>query len=104
MEINKKHKGALAELTAISWLLKQGYEVYRNVSYHGICDIVASKGGELLKIDVKTANNYLRTGKFYVSQTASDEQVAHGVKVLGVLFHEGYETCVWAPEESAQKA
>lgn len=54
--INNKHKGAASELLACAWLLNKGYEVYRNVSQHGFCDIVAydSLKEELMFIDVKT--------------------------------------------------
>jgi len=54
--MNKKHKGALAELKASSWLLSKGFEVFRNVSPHGPVDIVAlnPKTKETILIDVKT--------------------------------------------------
>jgi hypothetical protein len=41
-----KHKGARSELVACAWLLCQGYEVFRNVSQHGLMDIIAIKDGE----------------------------------------------------------
>lgn len=55
--MDKKHKGAFAELKAASWLLSEGYEVFRNVSQHGSVDIIALKPEtkETLLIDVKTA-------------------------------------------------
>ncbi len=54
--MDKKHKGATSELIATTWLLKQGYEVFRNVSPHGKIDIIAihPDTGEILYIDVKT--------------------------------------------------
>lgn len=55
-EMNKKHSGARSELLAASWLLEHGYEVFRNVSAHGEIDIIAIKGGELFKFDVKTTD------------------------------------------------
>ncbi len=39
--MEKKHKGAASELIATVWLLKKGYEVFRNVSSHGTVDIIA---------------------------------------------------------------
>jgi predicted phosphodiesterase len=51
-----KHKGAYSELIACTWLLRQGYEVFRNVSPLGLIDIVAIKGDVILKVDVKSAN------------------------------------------------
>jgi Holliday junction resolvase-like predicted endonuclease len=52
--MHSKHRGAHSELTACLWLLEQGYEVFRNISQHGIADVVAFRGNEILKIDVKT--------------------------------------------------
>jgi hypothetical protein len=49
-------KGAVGELIACAWLVGLGYEVFRNVSYHGPADIVAwlPSTGETHLIDVKT--------------------------------------------------
>ena len=53
-----KHRGAISELRATTFLLEQGFEVFRNISQHGSIDIIAiSKDGTLLKIDVKTASS-----------------------------------------------
>lgn len=67
MNTPKKHKGALGELEVTCWLLKQGYEVFRNVSPFGAADIISRNPstGELTLIDVKTKNstctdNFLR--------------------------------------------
>ncbi len=40
-------KGAIGELIATIWLLKQGYEVYRNVSASGKFDLIAIKGDKI---------------------------------------------------------
>ena len=53
----EKHKGALSELRACAWLLDQGYEVFRNVSDHGLVDIVALKNGKTFYFDVKGSPN-----------------------------------------------
>ena len=54
--MDKKHKGAASELIATAWLLKQGYEVFRNVSQHGKIDLIAihPETDEIKSIDVKT--------------------------------------------------
>jgi hypothetical protein len=39
--MHAKHMGAWAEMQACTWLLGQGFEVYRNVSPHGFADIAA---------------------------------------------------------------
>jgi hypothetical protein len=57
--------------------LKQGYEVFRNVSPAGLIDVVAVKGGETLFLDIKSwmpTNNNLRP-----------EQASLGVRLLWVL-------------------
>lgn len=52
-----KHLAAQTELAACVFLLGEGYEVFRNVSAHGTADIVACKGSEVLRIDVKSARH-----------------------------------------------
>ncbi len=54
MSVAQKHKGAVAELSAILWLLANGYEVFRNVSQHGPADVIAIKDGKTLVLDIKT--------------------------------------------------
>jgi hypothetical protein len=49
-----KHRGTQAELIACAYLLGEGYEVFRNISPSGPADIIACKGTELLRIDVKS--------------------------------------------------
>ncbi len=83
--MHQKHKGAASEVIALLWLLNEGYEVYRNVSAFGICDLVAIKGEEILKIDVKTGcirkNN--KKQRFY-SAGHTLEQLQNNVKILMV--------------------
>ena len=66
-----KHASARGELIAAAWLFKNGYEVFKNVSAHGIIDIVAIKDGAVILLDVKTKNSRL-----------SKEQAEAGVKFL----------------------
>jgi hypothetical protein len=70
----RKHRGARNELIAVTWLLDQGYEVFRNVSQHGEIDIIAIKGDEILRLDVKAGPN----------RPLANDQIAHGVKLLAV--------------------
>jgi hypothetical protein len=50
-----KHKGAHSEPVACTWLLRQGYDVFRNVSDRGSVDVVAIKDGEISLFDVKSS-------------------------------------------------
>lgn len=74
--MNRKHQGALAEIIATAWLLKEGYEVFRNVSSHGLIDIVAIRADEILRLDVKT----IKVGE--TRPRLSQDQIDHGVKLL----------------------
>lgn len=58
--MEKKHKGAASELIATVWLLKKGYEVFRNVSSHGTVDIIVKnpETAECTFIDVTTISKY----------------------------------------------
>src|SRR4029077_8240620 len=52
--MHSKHKGGLGELQACAWLLKQGYEVFRNISQCGVSDLVAWKPGSTpIQIEVR---------------------------------------------------
>ncbi len=97
MEIHRKHKGALAELLAISWLLKQGYEVYRNVSPHGLCDIIGEKNDKIIKIDVKTGYISPLTGEMRVPDL-SEEQTKNGIRAIAVFYTETVDQCFWGDE------
>jgi hypothetical protein len=73
--MDKKHIGAHSELAACAWLLRNGYEVYRNVSPHGLVDVIATKDGKIYKFDVTTG----------ITKKVSKGQAAEGVLVLVVL-------------------
>jgi Holliday junction resolvase-like predicted endonuclease len=86
--ILKKHKGAASEIIALLWLLNEGYEVYRNVSPHGICDMVAIKDDEILKIDVKTVS-FNKSANQLTGSSHTKEQIKQGIKILMVHLAEG---------------
>lgn len=58
--MEQKHKGSTSELIATVWLLKKGYEVFRNVSDRVEIDIIAvdPKTNETILIDVTTMTIY----------------------------------------------
>jgi Holliday junction resolvase-like predicted endonuclease len=60
--MNPKHKGALAELKATTWLLQQGMEVFRNVSAFGEVDIIIRdpQSGDLKQVDVTMGTYYTK--------------------------------------------
>jgi Holliday junction resolvase-like predicted endonuclease len=78
--LDKKHKGAMSELTACSYLLNSGYEVFRNVSPFGPIDIIAIKDGKEFKLDVKTLHPSYKE----VGNRLTKEQIEQGVLPLFV--------------------
>jgi hypothetical protein len=83
VEIDRKHKGPRNELLACVWLLNRGYEVFRNVSNHGLIDVVALKGSEVLLLDVKVSQQRADGSLYKIRIT--DNQKAMGVKPIYVL-------------------
>jgi hypothetical protein len=77
-----KHRGAQAELIACAYLLGEGYEVFRNISPCGSADIIACKGSELRRIDVKS-------GTYHPQLTEVQRQ--DGVVILYVAADGGCE-------------
>lgn len=96
--MDRKHRGARAELLAITFLLKEGYEVFRNVSPYGLIDIVAIKGGVSAHFDVKTAQITSDGGRRMVARL-SLEQVSAGVKCINV-YDDDVVVIDWNPQAS----
>ena len=75
------NKGALNELIASTWLLKQGYHVFRNLSAYGPVDLVAMKDDKVLLIDVKAG--FIYKGKKHPTRLTK-KQLALNIKVINV--------------------
>lgn len=92
MITSKSRIGDISELVAVTWLLNQGYEVFRNVSSVGPIDLIALNSGELLKIDVKTAR-LNKTGKSIGSGKGLAERInKQDIRVIFVLDN---IVCMW---------
>lgn len=96
--IDQKHKGARAELIAITFLLKEGYEVFRNVSPHGLIDLVAIKGGVTTHFDVKTGQ-IATDGRTRLMARLSLDQVAAEIKCINV-YDDDMVVIDWTPQAS----
>jgi Holliday junction resolvase-like predicted endonuclease len=82
--VTRIKSGAHAELIASAWLLKQGYEVFRNVSPDGEADLVVfcPNTRELKRVDVKTQNHYVtKTGQIR-TYALTESKRRPGVSVL----------------------
>lgn len=85
--MDTKHKGAHSELLATAWLLQNGYDVFRNVSAHGLVDIVAIhiETRQWLVIDVRSTSRTNNKGpSSYAMRKLSQAQVDFGVVPLYV--------------------
>lgn len=82
----KKHSGTRNEMVACIWLLKQGYDVFQNISPHGDVDIIALKDGVPTFIDVKAANYTVQGARSLHANRLKESQVAASVVRLNVYF------------------
>jgi hypothetical protein len=51
--------GAISELVVCNALMRAGFSVFRSMSPACVCDLIAMRDGELLKIEVTTANRHI---------------------------------------------
>ena len=81
MNFSDKRTGDITEITACNLLLKEGYEVFRNLCCTGAVDIVIIKDNKVYLVDVKTPTIYKK--KFYYSKLTPIQKEL-GVILLGV--------------------
>lgn len=86
-KIESKHLGAYSEIIASKYLFENGFDVFRSLSQHGPCDIIAmdSKNGHTIKVDVKTAAIGKNTRKIYCT-SPTKEQRRLGIRVLAIVY------------------
>ncbi len=46
--------GAVSEITISADLMKKGYAVFRSLSPACFCDVIATKGNEMLRVEIRT--------------------------------------------------
>lgn len=63
--IDNQRVGVLAELSAQMYYIKEGYEIYTPIMPQSKCDFIASKSGDIVKVQVKKATeNPTRFGTY----------------------------------------
>lgn len=80
---SKVVKGTSAEYAGISWLLKQGYHVFKNVHVTGFIDVAIFDGKKLIGIDIKSETFRKKNGQ-KIYRKPSSKQKQYGVKLLFV--------------------
>lgn len=96
VDIHHNAKGAVNEHIATAWLLKEGYDVFRNVSPRGRADLIAKKwdSEEWIAVDVKSEHFNLRgTGTMNSGQRAVAKEYASSNIRYIVVNDDG--TCRW---------
>lgn len=83
-ELTQGPLGAHNELIAAAWLLRNGYQVFRNIAAVGPIDLVGVKDGKTEFFDAKTAYRSESSGEL-VHPKLSVDQIALGVKCICVL-------------------
>ena len=74
-------KGDILEIIACGILLKDGYEVFRNISSTGLIDIIVIKDNTTLFLDVKTPSIYKNNMRI---PSLTDAQKKLGVTIVCV--------------------
>jgi hypothetical protein len=75
--------GAIAELTVSIALMNLGWSVYRAFSHNAPCDLVAIRGSEVLRIEVKTVTE----GKTPTVDRSKFDHLALLIRGGEVVFH-----------------
>jgi len=83
LTLSKVVKGTSAEYAGISWLLKQGYHVFKNVHVTGFIDVVVFVGEKLIGIDIKSETFRKKNGQ-KIYRKPSSKQKQYSVKLLFV--------------------
>ena len=83
LTLSKAVKGTSAEYAGISWLLKQGYHVFKNVHVTGFIDVVIFDGEKLIGVDIKSETFRKKNGQ-KIYRKPSSKQKQYSVKLLFV--------------------
>ena len=91
MEMSLSRKGDFAEFYAVTWLWDQGYEVFLNAGCTGPVDLIATKDGKTVLVDVKTR---ARTPAGQIGgRPRTQKQKDMGVRL--VFFNPQNRKCHW---------
>ena len=87
MRLSTSTLGAVSELLASTDLLAQGFEVFRALSPHCGCDLIACRDGLALRIEVRTGQR--RNGTISFARSSADDCDHYCVVLLdGTLFYD----------------
>lgn len=96
VQVDPGFKGAINEQLATVWLMKQGYDVFRNQSPVGRADLIAVKwdDGEWLAVDVKSFG-YNPNGDGIVGESQKKQADKYRGSDIKYLVVDDYGSCRW---------
>jgi Holliday junction resolvase-like predicted endonuclease len=102
MDSSNKFKGKIGQVVeykAVAWLMLQGFEVFKNVAYHGPVDILTldPRDGAINLIDVKKVVDASRSRIRISNPSTNDRQKALEVKLL--FYDEKSDFFAWTIED-----
>lgn len=105
IEVHHNTKGAINELIATAWLMKQGYDVFRNQSPRGRADLVATKWDESgwLAVDVKSEGFDL-DGFTPMNEGQRQAALAYRESDIRYLVVKDTGECFWYDDVQSQAA
>jgi hypothetical protein len=78
------NRGAVGELSVCVDLLQRGFEVFRSVSAHASCDLIAIQGELVYRVEVRSAWMNTDSGRVYVNNRGAGRQ-----DILAIYTAEG---------------
>lgn len=94
LEICAKRQGDMSEIKALSFLLDNGFEVFRNESSTGPVDIISldTVNNKVMLIDVKTLSPAKATGIF---PTLKKTKMQQNLDVQFLFYDKNSDTFTW---------
>jgi hypothetical protein len=87
-------KGACAEHLAAAALLKNGYEVYWNTSFHGLSDLLVQRDGKMYRVQVKSFYDKCITGKYRTEKSVYRIAECQTSNTVNGEYHLSYDGLV----------
>jgi Holliday junction resolvase-like predicted endonuclease len=87
-------KGACAEHIAAGALLRNGYEVYWNTSFHGLADLLVQRDGTIYRVQVKSFYDKRVAGKYRTEKSVYRMAECQTSNTTNGAYHVSYDGLV----------
>ena len=82
----------MAELVIAADLMQKGYDVFRALSPHCFCDLLAVKAGRTIRVEVRTGYRSTTASKLNFSRVTSKYASGKGDIVFGIVLRDSETT------------